>query len=128
VTISFSSSLRAFVFAPLGSTIVTAAFAIFAQHADPFSVGFLLALGWVWLLSLAGGALFVAPVFLFVPRSRNPSLWFAVLWGTLAALAFSAFVFRRQFLTTSALGMIGLGGAGGASGFVCALVARRPVR
>ena len=120
-------ALRALFIAPIGSVAVSAAFAIFFQHLNPLSVGFVLALAWVWVLSLATGGLFVLPLLAFVPRIRKPPLWCAAIWGALAGLAFSSLVFGRLFLNSSVLGVTGIAGAGAASGLVYGFVVRRGV-
>lgn len=82
--------------------------------------------GWAWFLSLAAGLVFVMPLLALVPRLRQPPLWLAAAWGTLAAVAFTSVFIERgrvvEFLL-SPLSMAGL-----SSGLLYAVLARRKGR
>jgi hypothetical protein len=101
---NITHALSGLLIAPLGSVIVAVPFALFLQHIEAGVGQFLLLLAAVWVLSLAAGLLFVMPFFVCLPRSRNPPMWVAMLWGAAAAVAFALLLLGSQFRFASPLG------------------------
>lgn len=122
----FVDTVKPVVVAPVAAAIVYALFEVFVQKTGRMGGGFVIALAWVWALSLAAAVMFVVPVLACVPRLRRPPVWFAALWGVLVAGLFSALVLGPDHLMrASPVAHLGLGVSGAAAGFLYAVLVRR---
>lgn len=123
--IPFRQTVGPLVIASWASVLVQIMYAVLFQTIRPLGVGFLIVVLWSWGLSLAAGVLFVIPILALVPRLRKPSLWVAAIWGAVVSWLFSGVVFRRVYVMSSPIALIGIGSAGAAAGLLYAVLVKR---
>jgi hypothetical protein len=117
VILGLKDTVRPLLVSPLGAVISFVAFGVTPGNGV-LSFVFLFVMTWVY--AIAAALVLVVPVWIIVPKLRQPPAWLAIVWGMIAALLMASVMFP----STPRLAVPVLA-AGAASGLVYSIAARR---